>query len=56
MSGKVDKCPLCDKPADFNVGYILDRDTDVYGGQFAPQPCQCPAHNQKLGRTADAMA
>jgi|SRR5580700_1884402 hypothetical protein len=35
MSSKVDKCPLCEKSADFNVGYMLDRDTDVYGGQCA---------------------
>jgi nucleoside 2-deoxyribosyltransferase len=30
---KLEKCPLCDQDADFNVGYVIDMDSSVYAGK-----------------------
>src|SRR5580658_2138956 len=32
MSSKIEKCPLCDEPANFRTGYAMDRDTNIHSG------------------------
>ena len=33
MANKLEKCPLCDQDADFNVGYVVNMDSSVCAGK-----------------------